>query len=406
MKVLLLTPCGLPVPAVHGGAVATLTESIAKCNEVFKKIDLTIISSYDKEAVSKSSEYKKTDFIFIKEPFLIKALDVFIDRMISLFKGKKHFVPRRFLWKILAKNQIAKKLKTDCFDRVVFENATFFLKILKNKKLSAKYNGKLFFHLHNDIPQNVYVGGLLQCKVLSISNYLINGVLKLCGDSMKSNCYVLKNGVDTSIFNTNSISLNKISSTKKIFLNISEEKKVILFVGRITPYKGVGKLVEAFCSLDNNSKIELVIVGSTNFGKKQTSDFEEEIKKKVEKIDNAIMLGYVPQNDLPIFYKIADVVVLPSTWPEPAGLTMVESLMCGAPLITTNVGGIPEYIDGLDATILNNDDCLVENIRDSIVKIISNEPFYKQRAFNAGKKMLKNYSSESFYNSFVSLILD
>ena len=47
-KVLIITPCGLPVPAVKGGAVSTLMESIIKQNEINDQINLTVISSYDK----------------------------------------------------------------------------------------------------------------------------------------------------------------------------------------------------------------------------------------------------------------------------------------------------------------------------------------------------------------------
>ncbi len=68
MKVLLVTPCDLPVPAVTGGVVTSLMESILKENEMQKKLNLAVVSSCNKEAEKQSLMYKSTEFIWIKTP--------------------------------------------------------------------------------------------------------------------------------------------------------------------------------------------------------------------------------------------------------------------------------------------------------------------------------------------------
>ena len=65
-KILLISPCGLPVPAVKGGAVATLIESLIKENENNETIKLTVVSSFFEKAKEESYKYKNTNFIFIK----------------------------------------------------------------------------------------------------------------------------------------------------------------------------------------------------------------------------------------------------------------------------------------------------------------------------------------------------
>ena len=59
-------------------------------------------------------------------------------------------------------------------------------------------------------------------------------------------------------------------------------------------------------------------------------------------------------------YNLADVAVLPSMWDEPAGLTNIEAMACGIPMITTDAGGIPEYAVG--ETLFHRDGELVSEI--------------------------------------------
>jgi glycosyltransferase involved in cell wall biosynthesis len=64
--------------------------------------------------------------------------------------------------------------------------------------------------------------------------------------------------------------------------------------------------------------------------------------------DSVILLGYVPDRDLPLAYRAADLVVVPSLALEGFGLTAVESLATGTPVVVTPVGGLPEVVNDLD----------------------------------------------------------
>ena len=66
---------------------------------------------------------------------------------------------------------------------------------------------------------------------------------------------------------------------------------------------------------------------------------------------------------MPSIYQLGNIAVLPSMWEEPAGMTMVEAVVSGLPLITTNSGGIPEYISDDVAVLLDRDENLVDNKR-------------------------------------------
>ena len=69
-KICLIIPRGLPVPALKGGAIETLMNMLADENEKWKKINLTIVSTYDKEA-KKSSKIIKTLILFTSKEILI-----------------------------------------------------------------------------------------------------------------------------------------------------------------------------------------------------------------------------------------------------------------------------------------------------------------------------------------------
>jgi glycosyltransferase involved in cell wall biosynthesis len=112
-----------------------------------------------------------------------------------------------------------------------------------------------------------------------------------------------------------------------------KDKKVVLFTGRLTKNKGVDFLIKAASSI----KGTVVIVGD---GPERKS-LEEEIKKN--KISNVVMVGYINTGDQRLFhafYERADVFVSPSVWNEPLGLTILEAMAAGTPVVATSRGGI------------------------------------------------------------------
>lgn len=116
-----------------------------------------------------------------------------------------------------------------------------------------------------------------------------------------------------------------------------KNKRVVLFTGRLTKNKGVDFLIKAAPSI----KGTVVIVGD---GPERKS-LELEIKKN--KISNVVMVGYINTGDQRLFhafYERADVFVSPSVWDEPLGLTILEAMAAGAPVVATRRGGILSLI--------------------------------------------------------------
>lgn len=118
--------------------------------------------------------------------------------------------------------------------------------------------------------------------------------------------------------------------------------KVILFVGRVEPLKGIDRLLEAISHLKKQPGLKLVIIGGDD-----SSQFELAKLKALSRdlgIKNSVsFLGSVPQKRLPLFYSAADICVVPSYY-ETFCLVILESLACGTPVVATNVGAAASLI--------------------------------------------------------------
>ena len=152
---------------------------------------------------------------------------------------------------------------------------------------------------------------------------------------------ILRNCINTSRF-SKSISDEEKESLRKKY-NINKDDKILLFTGRITKEKGVKELIESLKKV-KYEKYKLLILGSALNKLKAKTKYQEEIEEFVKIMsDKIIFTGFIKYEDINKFYSLADIAVLPSIWNDPAPLTIIESLVSGLPIITTNSGGIPEY---------------------------------------------------------------
>jgi D-inositol-3-phosphate glycosyltransferase len=112
--------------------------------------------------------------------------------------------------------------------------------------------------------------------------------------------------------------------------------KIILFVGRIDPLKGIENLIKALPHLRNIPKIRLTIVGGDERSRREVQQLQK-LARDLEVLDSVTFLGLIKHERLPYFYNASDACVVPSYY-ESSGLVALESLACGTPVVATDVG--------------------------------------------------------------------
>ncbi len=126
-------------------------------------------------------------------------------------------------------------------------------------------------------------------------------------------------------------------------LGWNAKDKVILYVGRFDPRKGIETLVRACAHLKEmgTRNLKLVIVGGSSVDRLDGPE-RHRIETLVHNLDltqQTLFAGRVDHNWLPWYYSAADVCVIPSYY-EPFGLVAIEAIACGTPVIASKVGGL------------------------------------------------------------------
>lgn len=401
MKVLIITPGVYPVPSVKGGAVSTLIDYILKENEKQQKINLSIISTFNKKALKLSSNFNHSKIIFSKLPFFLQLIDYLLYLFAKFILRKKKTLSYRYffhrLWMVHTSKSILKKYD---FDKVIIENSPILFKIFKNKNILKRYDGKYFFHLHNIVRKDFGTKSFIlkSKRVLCISDYICNWFKSRYQEYPSDRIVKWANVCDLNLFRIDSADSRILEVRNKYNL---DNYKLVLFAGRLDAEKGALELLKAFEKLKNDS-YKLLIVGSYCYNAKISNAYEKEVYQYASSIKNVLFTGFIDFKDMPIFYKIADVVVLPSIWDEPAGLTIIEALSAGAALITTNSGGIPEYASGA-SIIIERDEKLIDNLSYNI-DLLLNDSKMNMELRNKALNKTKDWNLEKYYYDFINVI--
>ena len=163
-------------------------------------------------------------------------------------------------------------------------------------------------------------------------------------------------------------------------------RKYFLFYGSIEPKKNVARIVEAY--LASNLDIPFVVVGAQAW----QADRELGILKSPGAASRKIIyLDYVTFPQLVTFIRGALAVTFPSLY-EGFGLPILEGMVCGTPVITSNLGSMREIAG--DAGILV-DPYNMRDIKDAMIAISSNNEMC-QKAIARGKEMAKKFSVEAY----------
>ena len=403
MKIAVITSGFLPVPATKGGAVENLIVNLLNENEKHKNFNSHVYSVYEEKAINESKKYEEAEFEFIKPNIFVKILDKITFWIAKNILKKENCQSYRYIFqRLYFLNKISKDLKKNNYDKVLLENHPTQYLALKWRKNYLKYKDRYYYHCHNEFKDTYKCKEIIENtnKIICVSQYIANTMATYLNMD-KNKFVVLKNGIDSKRFNLN---INDVEKNKlKEKYNIGKEDKILLFVGRVVPEKGVKELINSLEYIKTEN-VKILVLGAALNALKIKTNYQLEIEELSEKFKGKVMFtGFVNYGDIYKFYKLADIAVFPSIWDDPAPLTIIEALTSGLPIITTNSGGIPEYATNGSAIILERDEKLVENLAKAIDNLLNNEEKLKemeQKCILVSKEL----NTEKFYKGFCNMM--
>ena len=260
-------------------------------------------------------------------------------------------------------------------------------------KISHRYGFKTVVHFHYGRIPDLFVNRgweyRLLIKVVSLSD-------KAIVIDNKSYSVLINEG-----FNNVSLLANPIAPlTEELItrnLSIKREQRKIVFAGYVIRTKGVYELVEACSTIPD---IKLKIIGTVS-DKVRAELFQMSGKTSSNWLEISGEKGY--EETIKEMLS-AGVFVLP-TYTEGFPNVILESMACGCPIVTTDVGAIPEMLN-----IENNSHCGicvkprdVESLRKAIIKMLDDRTYALECASNARSRVLENYSIQKVSSLLISI---
>ncbi|MBT1177298.1 glycosyltransferase family 4 protein [Bifidobacterium callimiconis] len=387
MRICLVTPGILPVPATKGGAIETLAMSLVKQNEIQQRMDLTVTSIADPQAEAIARQYSHTEFRFFKPAAALP--DALYHYWQAIFK---RIFPHSHLISSLYYRSVLNSIRREHFDVVVFEGG-------ESRGFTAydkAFHGKLWYHVHanpTDPTESAYFD-----NVMVLSGFVMKNWRQLCSDKTQ-NLMVLPNGVNTELFKK---ALDIDPTQAKARFGYTTDDVVVLYCGRISSEKGVKQLVEAM-KLIANANVKLMVIGKADpFPESQR--YFEEVKTLARSVTHRItFVGYVPNNQLAEYYAAADMQVIPSQWEEGAGNVCIEGMAAGKPIIASNCGGIPEYVDDDCALLIDRGSAYIDDLAKAIQTLASDRE-RRIRMSEHGRIRAEAFSERRYYDNYADCI--
>ncbi|MEH7082979.1 glycosyltransferase family 4 protein [Neobacillus drentensis] len=366
-KVAIITPGTFPIPSPRSSSVETVVDMLTKALQT--DVEFTIFGKKTRELPSSEKRGNITYHRYVYREWT------------------------RYLTKI---SSALSKLKPDI---IQIENRPNFIPLIR--KIFPRTQILLSLHSTKFIStSHIAKEELISClqqvdKIIVNSHFLKNHLIHQTGcESAK--IFINHLGVDTNQFQSK-WSTNQMSESKKVAQQLNlEGRKILLFVGRLRKIKGVEKILRAMPAIIQAvPDTLLVIAGSAFYGSDRKTNYVERMYRLAKEFPNHVrFLSYIPHDEIHVWFKAADIVLVPSIGHEAFGLVNVEAMACGVPVIATNIGGMPEVIDHGNTGYLINTENLEAELAKYVIHLLNNPNILKQLGINSVNRVYENFTWE------------
>jgi glycosyltransferase involved in cell wall biosynthesis len=418
MKVLLVTPGRLPIPANLGGAIEEYILSLGR-ELVLLGVDVQIldISRSSSDRSPKTEVLQGVKIIRIPKYALI-PIDLKSNNILT--RSKK--LLDEFIWGFSVKKFMEAHLRTGQlpWDIVHFNSP---IPLIVNSKLLTKNRIKIAYteHIYSASKPfgTWFYRKVLEPKIESmiLSSATTIALSKSIASSLmalrKSIVYLIPLGVDTRYF----YPLTNEEREKAFNLLLSVKSKasfIITYVGRIHREKGIDVLIKAIKNLKDLGVEDFILIlagplsGDFSLANSKPSSYTLEIMKMIEEYKlqrNVIFLGGVRRDHTILLFNISSVFVLPSHH-ETFGLAALEAMAAGVPVVGTKVGALPDIIkNDFNGYLFETGNS--EELSSILMKLYKDRECLRKLSKNA-KESAKEYSwkkiAEQTYNVYKKLL--
>lgn len=298
--------------------------------------------------IKKIVEEVKPDVIHIQDHFMIGSKVCDAGRRLKIpLVGTNHFMPENFLHYL------------DPFDFA--------------KKSLSKFAWRQLINVYKHLD------------LITIPTKTAAVLLKNLG--LKNPLTIISCGIDLKKFNP-----KKNGNLMKKRFGIAGSKPVVLFVGRLDKEKNIDTLIGAFAIVLSSIDAKLVIAGK---GKEKSNLVN--LSKDLKISQNVNFVGFVPEEDLPFLYRIADVFAIASI-AELQSIATMEAMASGLPVVAAKVMALPELVeDGENGYLFGEGD--VNEAAKCMLKILTN-PILRKKMSENSLKIISKHDLNKTINSF------
>ena len=176
-----------------------------------------------------------------------------------------------------------------------------------------------------------------------------------------------------------------------------------LYAGQLHPWKGVHTLIEAAHRVAHrrgHGALRVAIAG------KGAPEYEAELRRKAEACGCPVdFLGAVPHERIASCYREHDLFCFPSTWPEPFGLTHLEAMASGLPVVSTTAGGQGEFLEAeRNALVFEKGDD--EGLAARIERLLDDAPLRRRLALAGRETVERRFALDRYVSDLEAFLLE
>ncbi len=324
------------IDSLAGGGAEKLLNDILPLEDEFNAQLLIVISEND--IYKESIENKGIEVHVVPEH--IKSHPRIIGYIINFIKASKFDIVHANLFPVTYYCSVAKRMNKKNFPILIMTEHSTDNKRRHHKSLRV-------------IEKRIYRS---YDKIIAISNGTKKGLIDWLGyKEIGRKCIVIKNGIEWKTFY-----YAQPYERTQLFRRIAEDDILICMIGSLKALKNHSLMLEVLADLPLRYK--LLIVGEGSLRK----NLEEEAYDKGLN-DRIVFTGF--RRDIPQIMHTVDIVVVPSRW-EGFGLTAVEAMACGTPVVVSDVPGLSEVVGESGLKAKNREDYV------RCILLLENRQFY------------------------------